>query len=70
MQRTPGYMTTEGMRWYAKLERAQRVVDQAVARRDDMAREALASGLGVRGVALALGVDKGTVSRRYRRSDS
>gem|GEM_PF-4904824 len=39
-------------------------------RRDELAREALAAGVGVRGVALALGIDKATVSRRYGRSSS
>lgn len=65
MQRPPAYMTVEGRRWSAKLARAQRVVEEAERARDEIARQALAHGLGVRGAALALGIDKGTVSRRY-----
>jgi hypothetical protein len=61
----PGHMTTEGKRWYAKLVQARLAVENAEHARDEMARQALAHGLGVRGAALALGVDKGTVSRRY-----
>ena len=65
MQRPPGYMTAEGRRWSAKLARARRVVEEAERARDEIARQAPAHGLGVRGAALALGIDKGTVSRRY-----
>jgi hypothetical protein len=58
--------TPEGRRWYAKLARSQRAVEQAEHRRDELARQALAEGaIGVRGVGEALGIDKGTASRRY-----
>jgi DNA invertase Pin-like site-specific DNA recombinase len=67
MPHIPGHLTAEGKRWYAKLARAQRVVDKAEHARDETARQALAHGLGVRGAALALGIDKTTVSRRYNR---
>ena len=67
MPRTPGHLTAEGKRWYAKLARAQRAVEEAERRRDDIAREAIARGLGVRGAAKALGINMATVSRRYRR---
>jgi len=66
MARLPGHVTPEGQHWYAELHRAQRAVDEATRRRDDLARQALAHGLGVRGVARALGIDKGTASRRYK----
>ena len=65
MTRLPGHVTREGQHWYAELHRAQLAVDEAANRRDDLARQALAHGLGVRGVARALGIDKGTASRRY-----
>ncbi len=64
---TAGHRTPEGRDWYAKLARARRAVEQAQQRRDDLARQALRAGVGVRGVAEALGVDKATVSRRYGR---
>jgi len=57
--------TKEGRRLLARLERAQRAVDDAERRRDQLAREALAQDVGVRAVAAALGIDKATVSRRY-----
>jgi heterodisulfide reductase subunit A-like polyferredoxin len=49
----------------AQLRRAQRAVAEAERRRDDLAKEALVGGLGVRGIADALEIDKATVSRRY-----
>lgn len=63
--RTPGHKTPQGRRWYAKLVQAQRAVERAESQRDELARQALREGVGVRGVAQSLGVDKGTVSRRY-----
>ncbi len=60
-----GHRTPEGSDWYAKLERARRTVEQAQERRDELARQALRAGVGVRGVAKALEIDKATVSRRY-----
>jgi hypothetical protein len=65
MARTAGHATEEGKRWLARLARAQHNVESAERRRDELAREALAHGLGVRGVASALKIDKATVSRRY-----
>jgi hypothetical protein len=65
MARLPGHITPEGQLWYAELARAQREVQEAERRRDELARQALAHGLGVRGVARAVGIDKGTASRRY-----
>jgi len=70
MQRIAGYVSTSGRRWLARLSRAEDAVRTAQDRRDELAREALAAGVGVRGVALALGIDKATVSRRYGRSSS
>jgi DNA invertase Pin-like site-specific DNA recombinase len=63
--RQAGDTTHEGQRWFAKLTRAQRDVERAEQRRDELVKEALATGVGVRGVAKALGIDKATVSRRY-----
>jgi hypothetical protein len=68
MVRPSGRDTTEGRRWLAKLERAQRAMDAAEARRDQAAREALDHNVGVRAVAGVLRIDKGTVSRRYRQA--
>lgn len=65
MARLPGHVTGEGRRWFGALHRAQLAFEDAQRRRDDLAREALAHGLGVRGAAKALKIDKGTVSRRY-----
>ncbi len=65
MVRLPGHVTAEGQHWFSELSRAQIAVEHAERRRDDLAREALAHGLGVRGVARALKIDKATASRRY-----
>jgi hypothetical protein len=65
--RTASHKTPAGQRWYAKLVRARQTVERAEQRRDQLAREALATGeIGVRGVAEALGIDKSSASRRYR----
>jgi hypothetical protein len=68
MARLPGHVTSEGQLWFAELARAQREVKDAERRRDELVVKALAHGLGVRGVARALQIDKATVSRRYRQS--
>lgn len=65
MVRPSGRDTKEGSRLLAQLERAQRTVDEAERRRDQLVREALARDVGVRAVAAALAIDKATVSRRY-----
>ena len=65
MARTSGHVTDRGQLWVAQLEAAQQRVEEAERLRDDLVKDALADGLGVRGVARALGIDKGTVSRRY-----
>ena len=65
--RTAGHRTAEGRRWYARLVQARRAVERAEQQRDELAREALRAGVGVRGVGESLGIDKGTVSRRYGR---
>jgi hypothetical protein len=52
-------------RWHRKLEQAQLAVSHAESKRDELVHQALAEGVGVRGVAQAIGIDKGTVSRRY-----
>lgn len=57
--------TTEGRHWIGKLERARQSVAEAELERDELVRQARASGLSVRAIARALGIDKGTVSRRY-----
>jgi DNA invertase Pin-like site-specific DNA recombinase len=63
--RQSGHATEEGRAWLERLGRAQAAVDAAADERDELVRQALAEGVGVRGVALALGIDKGTVSRHY-----
>lgn len=65
MPRLPGHVTSEGQLWFAELARAHREVMEAERRRDELARQALDHGLGVRGVAKALRIDKATASRRY-----
>ncbi len=66
MARPSGDSTPEGQRWYDRVARAQRKVEDAERQRDEVVRDALEHGLGVRGVAKALDIDKATVSRRYR----
>jgi hypothetical protein len=68
MTRLPGHLTSEGQSWFAELARAQREVQDAERRRDELVPQALAHGVGVRGVAKALRIDKATVSRRYGHS--
>jgi hypothetical protein len=68
MPQTPGYATAEGAQWFDKLARAQRKVAHAERDRDELARRALDEGLGIRGVAKALGIDKTTAQRRYGRT--
>jgi hypothetical protein len=63
-------LTADRGRWAARLRRAQRAVQAAEQRRDDAVRHALEHGVGVRGVAAVLGIDKATVSRRYRQRDA
>jgi DNA invertase Pin-like site-specific DNA recombinase len=63
--RTAAERTATRRRWHRKLEQAQLAVSSAEGKRDELVRQALADGVGVRGVALAIGIDKGTVSRRY-----
>lgn len=65
MARLPGHVTPEGQLWYGEVANAQRKVEDAERVRDELVCRALEHGLGVRGVAKALKVDKATVSRRY-----
>ncbi|MGO9908397.1 MAG: hypothetical protein ACLP4R_08890 [Solirubrobacteraceae bacterium] len=65
MPRTPGDATEEGQHWIAEIRAAQRAVDHAESARDETVHQALEHGLGIRGVARALGVDKMTAHRRY-----
>lgn len=55
------------VRVHGSLPAAQRAVEDAERRRDELVREELEGGVGVRGVAKAFGVDKATVGRRYGR---
>ncbi len=65
MPRRSGTATPDGQRWLSRLRQAQGRVEVAQRRRDELARQALEHGVGVRGVAEVLGIDKSTVSRRY-----
>ena len=67
MSRPPGHTTVHGERWLAELTAAQQAVEAAKSARDELVHQALRDGLGVRGVAMALKIDKATVSRRYGR---
>lgn len=51
--------------WVMRIREADRAAREAAEARDELVRQALADGLGVRGAALALGVDKTTITRRY-----
>ena len=57
--------TERGRTWIEQLQSAQGAVTDAERRRDELVRQAQADGLSVRAIAQALGVDKGTVSRRH-----
>lgn len=59
--------STEARRLLERIRAAQGAVAAAERSRDVLVRQALAAGYGVRAVADVLGVDKGTVSRRYNR---
>jgi hypothetical protein len=65
MARPKGHETPEGRLWFDRLKRAQRKVEEAERQRDELVREALSRGLGVRAAAKALGINMATVSRRY-----
>lgn len=66
MPRLPGHVATRhGEQLYAIVAHAQREVAEAERRRDEAAREALDGGLGVRGVAKALGISTSAAHRRY-----
>lgn len=65
MPRPRGDATPDGGHWLEQVTRAQQKVDEAQRERDELVRRALRHGLGVRGVAGALRIDKSTVSRRY-----
>ena len=71
MPRRPGDATEEGQQWFDEVRAAQRAVEHAESARDETVHQALEHGLGIRGVARALGVDKMTAHRRYggRRDD-
>ena len=68
MPRLPGHVTPEGQHWFAELHRRHLAVEAAIGERDRFAREALEHGLGIRGVAKALKIDKTTAQRRYGRT--
>ena len=70
MPRTPGDATKEGQQWFDEVRAAQRAVEHAEGARDETVHQALEHGLGIRGVAKALGVDKMTAHRRYGRQRS
>lgn len=70
MPRKPGHITPEGRAWFAEVASAQQRVRNAEHERDGIVRQALDHGLGVRGVAKALRIDKATVSRRYGRKEA
>lgn len=65
MPRRAGDATRDGQRWFDDIRAAQRAVEAAEHARNDTVHEALKHGLGIRGVAKALGIDKMTAHRRY-----
>jgi hypothetical protein len=67
MPRKPGRITPDGRMWFAEDAAAQEPMRNAEHECDDLMCQSLARGLGVRGVARALKIDKVTLSRRYKR---
>ena len=63
--RLPGHLTPVGKRWFVKIQAVQGLVRDAEEARDRTVHRALDQGLGIRGVAEALGIDKTTAQRRY-----
>jgi hypothetical protein len=66
MPRKPGRIIPDGRMWFAEDAAAQEPMRNAEHERDDLIRQSLAHGLGVRGAARALKIDRATVSRRYK----
>jgi transposase-like protein len=67
MPRQPGRITPDERMWFAEGAAAPQRMHHAEHECDDPVRQSLADGLGVRGAARALKIDKVTVSRRYKR---
>lgn len=66
MPRLPGHVATpQGQQRFAILANAGREVAEAERVRDEAARDALAHGVGMRGVAKALGISTSAAHRRY-----
>jgi transposase-like protein len=66
MPRKPERITPDGRMWFAEDAAAPQRKHNAEHECDDLIRQSLAHGLGVRGAARALKIDKVTVSRRYK----
>ena len=68
MPRRPSHDSEDGRRMFAALQAAQRRVEQAERKRDDLAREAVQrGGLSAHSLAAALKIDPATAWRRYAR---
>ena len=67
MPRRPSHDSEDGRRLFAALQGAQRRVEQAERRRDDLARDAVQRGLSAHSLAAALNIDPATAWRRYAR---
>lgn len=65
MSRRPSHDSAEGRRLFQALNRAQKAVERAEKRRDDLAREAAREGLSARSLGEALKIDPATAWRRY-----
>lgn len=67
MPRRPSHDSEDGRRLFAALEAAQRRVEHAEQKRDDLARHAAERGLSAHSLAAALKIDPATAWRRYAR---
>jgi hypothetical protein len=69
MPRRPSHDSDDGRRMFAALQTAQRRVEQAERKRDDLARDAVRHGLSAHSVAEALKIDPATAWRRYSQGE-
>jgi hypothetical protein len=65
MPRRASHASKDGQRWFRALETAQRKVERAEWKRNELARQALEHGLSAHSVAEALNIDPATAWRRY-----
>lgn len=69
MPRRPSHDSEDGRRLFAALQSAQRRVEQAEQKRDDLALDAVERGLSAHSLGAALKIDPATAWRKYARGD-